>query len=135
VTLRPLNFRPRFVMEKYSQFRDKGTHTSHAHVHMPRLYVLELQKLTATGTAIAPFLPVPPAPSSILWTPVSVFLVACRLPLLITVSIAYFCFLEWFPVGHAVKYIALWLMAGIPGVWWVDLQIDGVRRGYVTYST
>jgi hypothetical protein len=23
-------------------------------------------------------------------------------------------------------------MLGIPGVWWVDLQVDGVRRGYVT---
>ena len=37
VTLRPLNFRPRLAMEKYSQFRDKGTHTSHAHC-LCRLY-------------------------------------------------------------------------------------------------
>jgi len=32
-------------------------------------------------------------------------------------------------VGAGVKYCALWLMLGIPGVWWVDLQVDGVRRG------
>lgn len=23
----------------------------------------------------------------------------------------------------------LWLMLGVPGVWWVDLQVDGVKRG------
>jgi len=96
-------------MEKYSQFRDKGT-------------------------AIAPFLPVPPTPSNILWTPLSIFLFACRLPLLVPISILYFCVLEWIPVGHAVKYCALWLMLGVPGVWWVDLQIDGVRRGQLQTS-
>ncbi|KAH8704585.1 hypothetical protein GQ44DRAFT_716558 [Phaeosphaeriaceae sp. PMI808] len=96
-------------MEKYSQFRDKGT-------------------------AIAPFLPVPPAPSSFLWTPVSLALFLFRLPLLFGVSIVYFCFLEWIPVGHAIKYCALWLMLGIPGVWWVDLQVDGVRRGQLHTS-
>jgi hypothetical protein len=83
------------------------------------------------GTAIAPFLPVPPAPASILWTPVSVVTFLGRLPFLLGISFAYFCFLEWIPVGHAVKYCALWLMLGIPGVWWVDLQVDGVKRGYV----
>ncbi|KAH6212378.1 hypothetical protein HBI42_156660 [Parastagonospora nodorum] len=101
-------------MEKYSQFRDKGT-------------------------AIAPFLPVPPAPASFLWTPVSVTLFLCRLPFLLGISLIYFCFLEWIPVGggglgHAVKYCALWLMLGIPGVWWVDLQVDGVRRGQLHTS-
>ncbi|KAH7408692.1 hypothetical protein DE146DRAFT_629583 [Phaeosphaeria sp. MPI-PUGE-AT-0046c] len=91
-------------MEKYSQFRDKGT-------------------------AIAPFLPVSPAPASILWTPVSLVTFLGRLPFLLGISVTYFCFLEWMPVGHAVKYCALWLMLGIPGVWWVDLQVDGVKRG------
>jgi hypothetical protein len=96
-------------MEKYSQFRDKAT-------------------------GIAPFLPVPPAPFSILWAPVSISIFLFRLPLLLSVSVLYFCFLEWLPagsLGSAVKYGALWLLLAIPGVWWVDLQVDGVRRGYV----
>ncbi|KAH7076271.1 hypothetical protein FB567DRAFT_452117 [Paraphoma chrysanthemicola] len=91
-------------MEKYSQFRDKGT-------------------------AIAPFLPVPPAPSGFLWSPVSLFVFLIRLPFLLGISTLYFTVLEWVPVGHAIKYCALWLMLGIPGVWWVDLQVDGVKRG------
>jgi hypothetical protein len=62
----------------------------------------------------------------------SISLYFLRLPFLISVSFVYFAFLEWIPIGQAVKYIALWLMLGIPGVWWVDLQVDGVRRGYVT---
>jgi hypothetical protein len=42
--------------------------------------------------------------------------------------------LEWFPIGRRLKYGVLWLMLGIPGVWWVDLQVDGVKRGYVKTS-
>ncbi|CAO2651450.1 Nn.00g040200.m01.CDS01 [Neocucurbitaria sp. VM-36] len=91
-------------MEKYSQFRDKGT-------------------------AIAPFLPVPAPPSSFIWTPVHAFLFVFRLPFVLSVSFFYFCILEWIPVGSTVKYVVLWLMLGIPGVWWVDLQVDGVKRG------
>jgi hypothetical protein len=34
-------------------------------------------------------------------------------------------------VGRRLKYGVLWLLLGITGVWWVDLQIDGVKRGYV----
>ncbi|KAL5119278.1 Lysophosphatidic acid:oleoyl-CoA acyltransferase 1 [Pleosporales sp. CAS-2024a] len=97
-------------MEKYSQFRDKGT-------------------------AIAPFLPVPPAPASFLWTPVSVSLFLLRLPFLLGISVLYFCFLEYMPIGHTIRYCALWLMLGIPGVWWVDLQVDGVRRGQLHTSS
>ncbi|OAL55058.1 hypothetical protein IQ07DRAFT_608841 [Pyrenochaeta sp. DS3sAY3a] len=96
-------------MEKYSQFRDKGT-------------------------AIAPFLPVPAPPSSIIWTPFHVFLFVCRLPFVVSVSFFYFCILEWTPVGSALKYAVLWLMLGIPGVWWVDLQVDGVKRGQLHSS-
>ena len=25
----------------------------------------------------------------------------------------------------------MWCVLGIPGVWWIDIQVDGVRRGYV----
>ncbi|KAF1847587.1 uncharacterized protein K460DRAFT_306947 [Cucurbitaria berberidis CBS 394.84] len=91
-------------MEKYSQFRDKGT-------------------------AIAPFLPVPAPPSSVIWAPFHAFLFVFRLPFVVSISFFYFCILEWIPMGSAVKYGVLWLMLGIPGVWWVDLQVDGVKRG------
>jgi len=111
-------------MEKYSQFRDKGTAASASHLHLSSLHHI--------GTAIAPFLPVPPAPFSIVWAPVSIGLFLFRLPFLLSISVLYFCVLEWVMVGvvgAGVKYCALWLMLGIPGVWWVDLQVDGVRRG------
>ncbi|CAA9963192.1 hypothetical protein PTNB73_06697 [Pyrenophora teres f. teres] len=91
-------------MERYSQFRDKGT-------------------------AIAPFLPVPPAPASVVWLPVYISLFCLRLPFVIALGLLYFLVLEWVPVGRRLKYAVLWLMAGIPGVWWVDLQVDGVKRG------
>ncbi|KAF2126283.1 hypothetical protein P153DRAFT_369620 [Dothidotthia symphoricarpi CBS 119687] len=94
-------------MEKYSQFRDKGT-------------------------AIAPFLPVPSPPSSFLWTPVHVFLFFTRLPFVIGFSILYFGILDWLPVGHAIKYAVLWSMLMAPGVWWVDFQVDGVKRGQLS---
>ncbi|KAF2845509.1 hypothetical protein T440DRAFT_472539 [Plenodomus tracheiphilus IPT5] len=91
-------------MEKYSQFRDKGT-------------------------AIAPFLPVPPPPSSLVFAPVHIFLFCVRAPFVLFVSILYFIFLEYLSFGSTVKYAVLWLMLSLPGVWWVDLQVDGVKRG------
>jgi hypothetical protein len=100
--------------------------------HVTATSARPLGLMEAAGTAIAPFLPVPPAPASFLWTPLSIFICLVRLPFLIGVSFIYFVFLEWISIGHVIKYIALWLMLGIPGVWWVDLQVDGVRRGYVT---
>ncbi|KAK8195401.1 putative vacuolar protein sorting protein Vps66 [Phyllosticta capitalensis] len=90
-------------MEKYSQYRDRGS-------------------------GIAPFFPVRPEPSGIA-LPFHVFLFACRLPLLLGASAIYFLLLSWLPVGLLVRKAALWLILGIPGVWWIDLQIDGVRRG------
>ncbi|EKG10905.1 hypothetical protein MPH_11907 [Macrophomina phaseolina MS6] len=90
-------------MEKYSQFRDRGT-------------------------GVAPFFPVP-IESSKLALPFHLFLYACRVPLLFTAAAIYFLLLSWLPVGSFVRKAALWLMLGIPGIWWIDLQIDGVKRG------
>lgn len=84
-----------------------------------------------TGTAIAPFLPVPPPPVGIIWQPIHLFLFCVRTPFVIAFSLLYFLGLEFIPVGRRLKYAVLWLMLGIPGVWWVDLQVDGVKRGYV----
>ncbi|KAF2107116.1 hypothetical protein BDV96DRAFT_606700 [Lophiotrema nucula] len=92
-------------MEKYSQFRDKGT-------------------------AIAPFFPVSTPPSSAVWTPVHIFLFTIRAPAVFCLSIFHFVILEFLPVGSFVRRCLLWLLLAVPGVWWVDLQVDGVKRGY-----
>ncbi|KAF2400977.1 hypothetical protein EJ06DRAFT_493571 [Trichodelitschia bisporula] len=90
-------------MEKYSQFRDRGS-------------------------GIAPFFPVPAQPSGV-YLPIHIFLFICRVPLLIVVSVTYTVLCSWLPVGSLVKKAGLWILLGVPGVWWIDLQIDGVKRG------
>ncbi|KAF2270067.1 hypothetical protein CC78DRAFT_528567 [Lojkania enalia] len=96
-------------MEKYSQFRDKGT-------------------------AIAPFLPVPTPPAGVLWGPIHALLFAVRVPAVLFLSAFYFVVLEWLPVGSFIRKCVLWLLLAIPGVWWVDLQVDGVKRGQLAVS-
>jgi hypothetical protein len=64
-----------------------------------------------------------------------VFLFCLRLPFLVSACIAYFGVLQWLPIGSLGKKASLWTILGIPGIWWVDLQIDGVRKGYVSAST
>ncbi|WQF89820.1 Putative phospholipid/glycerol acyltransferase [Colletotrichum destructivum] len=91
-------------MEKFSQFRDKGS-------------------------GISPFIPVKTGLS-----PVSsvfhTFLFCVRLPIFLTYATAYFLLLQHLPfLPVAVRKVLLWGMMGIPGIWWVDLQLDGVRRG------
>jgi 1-acylglycerol-3-phosphate O-acyltransferase len=54
-----------------------------------------------------------------------------RVPLLLTVTLCYFLFLQWLPIGPLGRKAALWVILGAPGIWWVDLQIDGVKKGYV----
>lgn len=90
-------------MEKYSQFRDRGS-------------------------GIAPFFPVQ-TPSAGIYAPVHLFLFLFKLPFFLTVSTTYFLFLQWFPLGSLLKKAILWMILGIPGVWWIDLQIDGVKKG------
>ena len=36
------------------------------------------------------------------------------------------------PLPAAARKLLLWGMMGIPGIWWVDLQIDGVKRGHLS---
>ncbi|KAJ4520509.1 Lysophosphatidic acid:oleoyl-CoA acyltransferase 1 [Exophiala dermatitidis] len=90
-------------MEKFSQFRDKGS-------------------------GIAPFLPIPTEPAGIR-LPFHIFLFVCRVPLLLLFSISYFLVLQWMPIGVLGRKASLWCILGIPGIWWVDLQIDGVKKG------
>ncbi|KAL4791538.1 hypothetical protein BDV19DRAFT_293076 [Aspergillus venezuelensis] len=92
-------------MEKFSQFRDRGS-------------------------GIAPFLPVPlqPAPGCCP-LPIRAFLFCFRLPFFILICGCYFLVLQWLPIGSLGKKASLWSILGIPTIWWVDLQVDGVRKG------
>ncbi|KAI9711989.1 MAG: hypothetical protein M1820_001697 [Bogoriella megaspora] len=96
-------------MEKYSQYRDRGS-------------------------GIAPFFPVPTQPSGAL-LPFNIFLFAIRIPILLTFSIVYFVVFSWLPIGSLIKKASLWLILGTPGIWWIDLQIDGVKKGSLSKYT
>lgn len=39
--------------------------------------------------------------------------------------------LDWAPVGNLIKKCVRWLLLLVSGVWWVDLQFDLIKRGYV----
>ncbi|KAI9762976.1 MAG: hypothetical protein M4579_000039 [Chaenotheca gracillima] len=90
-------------MEKYSQFRDRGS-------------------------GIAPFFPVPSQVTTA-WLPVHALLFAIRLPIFVSFVVVYFLLLQFIPLGSLFKKAMLWSILGVPGVWWIDLQIDGVKRG------
>ena len=80
------------------------------------------------GSGIAPFFPVPPQSSGI-YLPFHIFLFVVRVPILVTASTLYLLIFSWLPVGSLLKKAVLWVLLGIPGIWWIDLQIDGVKRG------
>lgn len=85
--------------------------------------------LTPTlGSGIAPFLPIP-TESLGLQAPLRVFLFCFRLPLFLFVTLAYFVILQWLPIGSLGKKAALWCILGVPSIWWIDLQVDGVKKG------
>jgi hypothetical protein len=66
-----------------------------------------------------------------LWAPIHVLLFLLRVPCILFLSVFYFLILEILPVGELCKKCVLWVLLVVPGVWWVDLQVDGVKRGYV----
>lgn len=80
------------------------------------------------GTQIAPFLPIPTEPAGV-YLPLHLVLFLIRLPFLLAFSLSYFFFLQWLPIGAVVKKGSLWSILGVPGMWWIDLQVDGVRKG------
>lgn len=84
----------------------------------------------APGSGIAPFLPIPSEPLG-LQAPLRIFLFCFRLPLFIFVTFTYFLVLQWLPIGSLGKKAALWCILGVPSIWWIDLQVDGVRKGFV----
>ncbi|KAL7624966.1 Lysophosphatidic acid:oleoyl-CoA acyltransferase 1 [Parahypoxylon ruwenzoriense] len=91
-------------MEKYSQFRDRGS-------------------------GISPFIPSSTPASSSLYALVHAALFLFRLPLFVSYCAFFFLVLDHLPMPQVVRKLLLWTMLGIPGIWWVDLQLDGVKRG------
>jgi 1-acylglycerol-3-phosphate O-acyltransferase len=90
-------------MEKYSQFRDRGS-------------------------GVSPFIP-HTTPVSFMSMILHSMLFLFRLPFFISYALVYFCVLTHLPLPAVMRKLLLWGMLGIPGVWWVDLQLDGVKRG------
>ncbi|KAL2017115.1 hypothetical protein VTK56DRAFT_2587 [Thermocarpiscus australiensis] len=90
-------------MEKFSQFRDRGS-------------------------GVSPFMPAR-TPSSPLATAVHAFIFFLRLPFFLTYAALYFLVLHHLPLPAVARKLLLWLLLAIPGIWWVDLQLDGVKRG------
>ncbi|KAI0159912.1 hypothetical protein GGR52DRAFT_586487 [Hypoxylon sp. FL1284] len=93
-------------MEKYSQFRDKGS-------------------------GISPFIPstTPTSAFATLWRSA---LFVFRLPIFLSYSAVFFLVLDHLPslvVPQVGRKLLLWTLLAIPGIWWVDLQLDGVKRG------
>ncbi|PYH49136.1 MFS general substrate transporter [Aspergillus saccharolyticus JOP 1030-1] len=83
----------------------------------------------AVWSGIAPFLPIPPQPVSYLQIPVRILLFWIRLPLFVFACLSFFLVLQWLPIGSLGKKASLWCILGIPSIWWIDLQVDGVRKG------
>lgn len=102
--------------------------TSADECHRKCIETWALANASSLGSGIAPFFPVSSTPAGV-YLPVHVFLFFFRLPFFIAVATTYFLFLQWFPLGSLVKKAILWMILGIPGIWWIDLQIDGVKKG------
>lgn len=90
--------------------------------------ILAEKLIQLAGSGIAPFLPIP-AESAGLYLPFHAFLFVCRVPLLLVFALSYFLVLQWMPIGVLGRKASLWCILGIPGIWWIDLQIDGVKKG------
>lgn len=91
-------------MEKYGQYRDKGS-------------------------GIAPFFTIAPPPSNIFLAPYHLFLFFFRIPFFIFACAVWYLIVQWTPPAGVLRKANLWCILGIPGVWWVDIRVDGVRRG------
>ncbi|RAK96225.1 lysophosphatidic acid acyltransferase LOA1 [Aspergillus ibericus CBS 121593] len=91
-------------MERFTQFRDRGT-------------------------GVAPFFPPPPPPLGFPKLIVWVTLFWFRLFIFIPICLAYFMVFHWLPLPSLVRKGFLWLILAVPSFWWIDLQVDGVRKG------
>jgi len=68
-------------------------------------------------------------PSTPLLTLAHIALFSFRLPFFLFFTILYFTTLHHLPLPLALRKLLLWGLMSIPGIWWIDLQLDGVKRG------
>ena len=68
-------------------------------------------------------------PSTPLLTLAHVALFCFRLPFFLFFAAVYFTTLHHLPLPLALRKLLLWGLMSIPGIWWIDLQLDGVKRG------
>lgn len=73
-------------------------------------------------------------PSSPAWSVAHALLFAFRLPIFLFFTTLYLLTIHHLPLPPAFRKICLWSLMAIPGIWWVDLQIDGVKRGGLASS-
>ncbi|KKY37710.1 putative acyltransferase [Diaporthe ampelina] len=91
-------------MEKFSQFRDRGS-------------------------GISPFIP-HSSPSSTPAKLLHLTLFVFRLPFLLSYVAFYFLLAQHIPfLPQALNKLLVWGLLAIPQIWWGDLQLDGVKRG------
>lgn len=63
------------------------------------------------------------------------FLFVVRIFFLLPLTLAYFLLLSWLPIGSLGKKAVLWCILGVPGIWWIDLGVDGVKKGYASLTS
>jgi 1-acyl-sn-glycerol-3-phosphate acyltransferase len=54
-----------------------------------------------------------------------------RLPFFVAAVVGYFLVLQWLPLGVLARKLFLWMIIAIPGIWWVDIRVDGVKKGSI----
>ncbi|KAI1266695.1 hypothetical protein F5Y18DRAFT_425948 [Xylariaceae sp. FL1019] len=80
------------------------------------------------SSGISPFLPTS-APSSFTSNLIGAGFFLFRFPFIVCYGIVYFLVLDHLPLPQFLRKLLLWVLLGFPGIWWVDLQLDGVKRG------
>lgn len=68
-------------------------------------------------------------PSTPLLTIAHIALFSFRLPIFLFFCTLYFTTFHHLPLPLAARKLLLWGLMSIPGIWWIDLQLDGVKRG------
>jgi 1-acyl-sn-glycerol-3-phosphate acyltransferase len=80
------------------------------------------------GSGVAPFIPIS-TPSTLLTATLHALLFLFRLPIFLFFATVYFTTLHHLPLPPAARKLTLWGLMSVPGIWWIDLQLDGVKRG------
>lgn len=80
-------------------------------------------------------MPISTPSGSYLWLAIHTTLFFVRLPVFLSYVAFYLLVLHNLPFPSGLRKLLLWGTMGIPGIWWVDLQLDGVKRGRVAQQS